>query len=250
MTTPNPKCSRCKCYWIPDDTDIKSSGLISKSCKKCRENQKLLREKWKSDTSKCSRCGKILDPNETDKCTICIEGSIKYKKKYYDDIDNRIKKNEYQKTYRLKNPEQRKKWKEENKERIREYNKEYIKIYRENISLPLYLVHLQRTHLRRLLSKTDVVKKTKPSIEYLGCSAEYFIEHIEKQFKDGMTWDNIHLDHIKPVSKFDLDDEEEFLLCCNYKNFQPLLAKDNLEKYNRFTEEDEIKWKKLMEIEE
>ena len=31
-------------------------------------------------------------------------------------------------------------------------------------------------------------------------------EHIEKQFVDGMSWDNWgewHIDHIKPVSKFD-----------------------------------------------
>ena len=31
--TPNPKCSKCKCYWIPDETDIKSSGLYCKTCK-------------------------------------------------------------------------------------------------------------------------------------------------------------------------------------------------------------------------
>lgn len=34
--TPNPKCPRCKCYWKPDETDIKSSGLYYKTCKKCR----------------------------------------------------------------------------------------------------------------------------------------------------------------------------------------------------------------------
>lgn len=37
--TPNPKCSNCKCYWKPDETDIKSSGLYCKTCKKCRERQ-------------------------------------------------------------------------------------------------------------------------------------------------------------------------------------------------------------------
>jgi len=36
--TPNPKCTRCKCYWIPDETDIKSSGLVCKNSKKCRES--------------------------------------------------------------------------------------------------------------------------------------------------------------------------------------------------------------------
>ena len=48
-----------------------------------------------------------------------------------------------------------------------------------------------------------------------------------------MTWDNIHIDHIKPISVFNLDDEEEFLDCCHYTNLQPLLAVDNLEKFNK-----------------
>ena len=48
-----------------------------------------------------------------------------------------------------------------------------------------------------------------------------------------MTWDDIHIDHIKPISVFDLDDENEFLNCSNYTNLQPLLVKDNLEQYNK-----------------
>ena len=53
-----------------------------------------------------------------------------------------------------------------------------------------------------------------------------------------MTWDNIHLDHIKPVSKFNLNDHEEFLQCCNYTNFQPLLSEDNLSKSDKWSDED------------
>ncbi len=33
-----------------------------------------------------------------------------------------------------------------------------------------------------------------------------------------MTWDNTHMDHIKPISRFNLDDEDEFLDCCHYSN--------------------------------
>ena len=57
-----------------------------------------------------------------------------------------------------------------------------------------------------------------------------------------MTWDNIHIDHIKPVSSFNLDDEDEFLNCCNYTNLQPLLAKINLNKSCKWSEKDEIFW--------
>ncbi len=35
--TPNPKCAVCKCYWKPEETELKSSGLPYKTCSKCRE---------------------------------------------------------------------------------------------------------------------------------------------------------------------------------------------------------------------
>jgi hypothetical protein len=38
-------------------------------------------------------------------------------------------------------------------------------------------------------------------------------------------WDNIHLDHIKPVSKFNLEDETELLDCCHYNEFSTLSIK-------------------------
>ena len=53
---------------------------------------------------------------------------------------------------------------------------------------------------------------------------KYFNDNIATN--ELMTWDNIHIDHIKQVSKFNLDDEDEFLNCCHYTNLQPLLSKD------------------------
>lgn len=35
---------------------------------------------------------------------------------------------------------------------------------------------------------------------------------------------------------------KQFLKCCNYKNLQPLLIKDNLEKNSKWTITDEIYW--------
>ena len=43
-----------------------------------------------------------------------------------------------------------------------------------------------------------------------------------------MTFDNIHIDHIKPVSKFNLNNTDEFYDCCHYTNLQPLLPIENL----------------------
>jgi hypothetical protein len=96
--------------------------------------------------------------------------------------------------------------------------------------------------MNRIFRHTDL-EKTNASISYLGCSPQYFKEYIEKKMTAEMNWDNIHLDHIKPVSKFNLDDHEEFLDCCHYSNFQPLLGEDNLEKSNRWNDENDLYWK-------
>jgi len=39
METLNPKCKVCKCYWKPEGKDIKPSGLVAKSCLRCRKYQ-------------------------------------------------------------------------------------------------------------------------------------------------------------------------------------------------------------------
>ena len=39
-----------------------------------------------------------------------------------------------------------------------------------------------------------------------------------------MTLDNISIDHIKPISKFNLDDENDFLDCCNYTNIHTIIT--------------------------
>jgi hypothetical protein len=115
-----------------------------------------------------------------------------------------------------------------------------------------YLINLQRTQINRCFKYFNNIKN-KHSIEYLGCTIEEFIEHFNKKIKyfnenlitnEIMTYDNIHIDHIKPVSVFNLDNEEEFLDCCHYTNLQPLLVKDNLEKHNRWSEDNEIYWEK------
>jgi hypothetical protein len=105
-----------------------------------------------------------------------------------------------------------------------------------------YIINLQRHQIWRIMQQTNL-EKTQPSIEYLGCSAVYFKEYISKKMTVEMTFENIHYDHIKPVSVFDLNDPDELLKCCHYTNFQPLLATDNLEKSNKWNDECEAFWR-------
>lgn len=67
----------------------------------------------------------------------------------------------------------------------------------------------------------------------IGCSWEVFKAHIEKQFVAGMSWANRslwHVDHIKPVSKFDLTTLAGQQAAFHYSNCQPLWAPLNLAK--------------------
>src|SRR3990167_4098159 len=60
--------------------------------------------------------------------------------------------------------------------------------------------------------KSNLANKAYKTIDLLGCSIQIAREHLEKQFKDGMTWENHgvwEIDHIIPVASFDLTKHEE-----------------------------------------
>lgn len=73
--------------------------------------------------------------------------------------------------------------------------------------------------------------KSKKTIEILGCEWGILKIHIEKQFKDGMNWENRelwHVDHIIPLAS--AKNEQELIKLCHYTNLQPLWAEENLKK--------------------
>jgi len=78
MNTPNPKCPRCRCYWKPDETDIKTSGILAKTCKKCRMTQKIKKNGVELDENGFAikepeikeKKTKVL-PNDLKKCFKC-----------------------------------------------------------------------------------------------------------------------------------------------------------------------------------
>lgn len=91
----------------------------------------------------------------------------------------------------------------------------------------------------RLWSALKNNQKSDHTLNLLGCSIDELKAHLEMQFEPGMTWDNLgkgegkwQIDHIIPCSYFDLTKEENQRICFNYRNLQPLWAKDNLEKSN------------------
>lgn len=86
--------------------------------------------------------------------------------------------------------------------------------------------------------RNQFTAKAKKTVELLGTTYSEFKEYIEEKFTEEMSWrkvlsGEIHLDHIKPVSSFNLRDVKEQKEAFNYKNMQPLWSYDNLKKHNK-----------------
>lgn len=146
--------------------------------------------------------------------------------------ENKARKKAYQKYYRSL---------PENKEKIKAYHssKEVRERMNERgrVRLKTDIQYLLRSRLRSRLS--GALKgnfKAGSAVRDLGCSIPELKVYLENQFIEGMSWDNHgewHIDHILPMSSFDLTDRDQLLECCNYKNLQPLWAHDNLSKGNK-----------------
>ena len=89
--------------------------------------------------------------------------------------------------------------------------------------------------------KAQGATKDETTIELFGETKEFVWRHLESQFKEGMTrYNNTpkgwHIDHIIPMSSFNLNDPEERKKCCHYSNLQPLWWWENLSKSDKLLE--------------
>ena len=122
-------------------------------------------------------------------------------------------------------------------------NKDKIKRNKKNLyrkkkyeTDPLFkLSLLLRTRIIKAL-KVKSWNKANTTADILGCDFETVKLHLEKQFVDGMNWDNHglfgwHIDHIIPLAS--ATTEKELLKLCHYTNLQPLWAEDNLKKSDK-----------------
>ena len=171
-----------------------------------------------------------------------------YDKLYY--IKNRDKKLKHQKQYAIEHSEEialyKKQFYLENKEEINKYRRDWVSKDRTRINNQKNEYQKKRIKedfdyklkciLRsRIYKVIKGLQKTGSAIRDLGCTVQELKKHLEKRFVKGMTWKNYgkrgwHIDHIKPLSKFDLTNREQFLEACHYTNLQPLWWWENLEK--------------------
>jgi len=103
----------------------------------------------------------------------------------------------------------------------------------------------------RILSA--IKRKSKHTIMYLGCNCNSYLKWILND--ERYTFDNYgsewHIDHVIPVSRFDITNEEQQLIAFNWRNTIPLSAKENLKKNNKIIKlQISQHYKKLLEYHE
>lgn len=201
--------------------DLISQGVSY--CSQCKIVKPISEFNYASHTpykinSSCKECDRIKSANRRldfpDRTKEVRRNSRNKNKEYY----NQAKKD----------------WAESNREHVREYKRD-----RYNNDPEYKMQLLCRAMVKRMFKSTGIKKCYKTS-EVLGYTSKDLKEHIEKQFLEGMTWDNHgewHIDHIIPLSI--AKSLKEGIELSQLSNLQPLWAKDNLEKKDKIL----AKWK-------
>ena len=161
-------------------------------------------------------------------------GGLKEARKRYE-VKHKEERDLYKKEWSQRNKDYRKQyhkeWREKNKESYQEYRRNYEKTKKD--SDPAYkLASYTRTAIYTCLKERNI-NKYKNTFDLLPYGLEDLVQHLEKKFQEGMTWENYgewHVDHVKPMSSFVFENPEdkEFQECWSLDNLQPLWGKDNL----------------------
>lgn len=189
---------------------------------------------------KCKQCNleKTEDSfyfrkNRNKYSTICKDcaktnSKDKYIKNRYNILEQ---KKEYRKNNSAKISKYGKKWREDNKQKILENNRFYKKKKRETD-----IIFRLHCNISSSISRCVKRKTTTQYLKTFGYTIDNLVEHLESLFEKGMNWENYgkwHIDHIYPVSKFNLEDEEQLKRCWALDNLQPLWDLDNIKKGNK-----------------
>ena len=137
------------------------------------------------------------------------------------------------------NPIIHSRWSKEHPEKSRQIKREYKQRNSEKLKLQSVLRNRIILALR-----SQGACKNKRTLELVGCSIRELRAHLESMFDDTMTWENRgywgwHIDHIKPLSLFDLIDTKQQKLAFHYTNLQPLWMRDNFSKKNKYVAQAE-----------
>lgn len=232
---------------------------MSKLCTKCKIEQPS--NNFYNTSRKCKDCTKEYARlyKQKNKQIILQKRKIKYSEnKEYESKKNKEKYLKNKKYYLDKS----KKYREENKEKMNEYwkkyrqdernkkreNKRVNEKYKNDINFKMSKI--LRSRIRKVLKNKNINKKA-GTFTLIGCSISNFQKWIEYQFDNEMNWDNYgtywNIDHVKPCSSFELNDEKQQRECFIWYNMRPMKSIENFIKYNKICENTIESHKKIYE---
>lgn len=130
---------------------------------------------------------------------------------------------------------------QKNKERIAARNKAMLPQIRARVrarkaSDPQFRIKEASRCLVSQALRRAMVQKRESTFYLIGCSPSFLKEYLEAQFNRMMNWSNYgdywEIDHIIPISKFDLRDEAQRRQAFHYSNCRPLEVLSNRLKRN------------------
>lgn len=212
---------------------------MGKVCTKCQQEKELLCFYKSIDakdglSSMCKECIKFYYARNKEKY-------VKKQKEYYSENKEvilektkirraKLETKEKMVKYRMDHADEKKEYRKQHK--VETNSKDRIR-YKTDSSYKV--MRVLRARIRKAL-KFYSVKKTQKSISLLGCDIRFYKKHIEKYFQSDMNWNNHgyvwHIDHIVPISFFDLEDESEQKIAFHYGNTQPMYKEENIKKYD------------------
>ena len=134
------------------------------------------------------------------------------------------------------------------KPEVREKRNEYIRKYKvtkrtDDKSYVLY------ENLRKRIWKC-LKNKSNSSKELLGCDIDIYFKWIEFTMSEDMNWENYgkfwNIDHLIPLSTFDLTAEDEAKRAFNWKNTWAMKSSENFIKKNNIVEDQLAKHNEIL----
>ena len=241
------------------EKEYKKTRLSSttKTCKNetCQKSFTPLRGNQVYCSNICAiRQGRI-DWKNRNKEKFRLSENLRKKNKYQNDSDYREERKQRSNTnYHSKSDEEKFDLNKKNREarnadEVREYARKYHST-RSKEDIEFKLTTNLRTLIRSAIKRGGGVKSIK-SESLIGCSVKECRDHIEKQFKNGMGWENWdlegwHIDHIRPCSSFNMKEVAQQRIAFNWRNLRPLWSTENIQKKDNYAPLDELAWVETM----
>lgn len=237
-----------------------------KHCNTCGQT-KPSTEFYKRVNNKCSNCLKTEQrarnaKNKEKELEIRNDPTLRSKPKFCDGCqqmktagDFRINRGEcldcerkYGRKYNQEHLDVRQQYWQENLDHVHRLQADWYQRNKPHIQAKYNERYANDPEFRQHRDHNRLIQKQLGSVEtpndYIGSSFEQMANWLEYNFTSKMTWQNRGIewdvDHVIPVSKWDLSNPEQTYMCYNWKNLSPLNSPKNRIEKNNMIDHDQI----------